>query len=396
MAQRTISWPDGLHGGQPVPTFVNICAGIQWTFDVRFNVLTQTPTVKSTVLGDGWQPLNDATCAAIRDFFITAYQLDPGRSGLLEALKHLAWRNPYNPLAEELLELEHDGKERIDKFFVTYGGAANNALTRATGRLFWQSIAGRALYPGCDCQVIIVLYGPQGCLKSTTLRAIAGDASRFTDQDVVHLPAERQQEALRGRWIVEASELGGFDRHAVEKIKAFISRTHDRARPAWGTASIDQPRSFIIVATTNEMQILRDSTGNRRFLPIEVRRFDIEAVRRDRDQLLAEAVQAFEPGVPLALPEYLWEAAADRTKRYMLDDPLDELFTSLSGDVRKGEERLPFATIWTLLGAGPERRTPQLKRRVVECMRRLGWTYNAKPFRVGDTTHRGFRRPPAD
>jgi putative DNA primase/helicase len=396
MSKKVFEWPDGQHAGLPVPSFVNICAGINAAIDVRFNDLTSTPIAKAKFLGSEWQTINDAVCASIRDYFIEAYRFDPGRGPLAEALKHIAWRNRFNPVAEEYRALRHDGDERIDKFFVDYAGAANNALNRAAGRLFWLSHVARVLTPGCDCQIVLVWYAPQGAGKSTALRIIAGDPSRFTDQDVVHLPVERQQEALRGRVIVEASELGGFDRHAVERVKSFISRSHDRARPAWGSCAVDQPRSFVIVATTNEMQILRDSTGNRRFLPLELKAFDLEALKRDRDQLIAEAVDQFDSHTPLTLPEELWEDAIERQKRYTLDDPIEELLAPLKGDVRKGEERLPFCAIWTLLSIGPTGRTPSMKRRIVEAMRRSGWSYTGKPFRIGKETHRGFRRPAAD
>lgn len=396
MTQRTFTWPDGSHGGFPIPTFINITAGINAAIEVCFNELTSTPIAKAKFLGDDWLPINDPVIASVRDYFIEAYRFDPGRSPLAEALRHLAWRTRFNPVAEEFLALRHDGAKRIDNFFIDYAGAKKNALNRQAGRLFWLSYAGRVLSPGCDCQTVIVLYGKQGAGKSTALRIMAGDPSRFTDQDVIQLPAERQQEALRGRLIVEASELGGFDRHAVERVKSFISRSHDRARPAWGSSVIDQARSFIIVATTNEMQILRDSTGNRRFLPVEILEFDLEALARDRDQLIAEAVDAWAPHVPLTLPEDMWELAAERQKRFTLDDPIEELLSALKGDVKKAEERLPFASIWNALSIGPSGRTPAMKRRIVEAMRRLGWSYTGRPFRVDKKTHRGFRRPSAD
>jgi len=393
MTNKTFTWPDGVHAGLPIPSFINITAGINAAIEVCFNELTSTPIAKAKFLGKEWQVISDPVVAAIRDYFIEAYRFDPGRGPLSEALKHLAWRHRFNPVAEEFLALRHDDTERIDRFFIDYAGAKNNALNRQAARLFWLSFVGRVLSPGCDCQTVIVLYGKQGAGKSTALRIIAGDPSRFTDQDVIQLPAERQQEALRGRLILEASELGGFDRHAVERVKSFISRSHDRARPAWGSSVVDQARSFVIVATTNEMQVLRDSTGNRRFLPVEIDRFDLEKLARDRDQLVAEAVDAWEPHIPLTLPEDLWELAAERQKRFTLDDPIEELLQALKGDIKKEEERLPFSSIWNALSIGTSGRTPAMKRRIVEAMRRMGWSYTGQPFRIGKETHRGFRRP---
>jgi predicted P-loop ATPase len=142
--------------------------------------------------------------------------------------------------------------------------------------------------------------------------------------------------------------------------------------------------------------VLRDTTGNRRFLPIEIKKFDLDAIKRDRDQFFAEAVALYKPGMPLCLPERLWNAAAKRQQRHLLDDPIDEILATLEGTVCKGEERLPFAACWELLTIEAQSRTPAMKRRIVEAMRRIGWSYTGKPFRMGKETHRGFRRPEAD
>ena len=57
---------------------------------------------------------------------------------------------------------------------------------------------------------------------------------------------------LRGRWIVEASELYGMKKADVEHLKAMLSRRVDRARMAWGRLPIEAPRQCIIIGTTNK------------------------------------------------------------------------------------------------------------------------------------------------
>ena len=50
-----------------------------------------------------------------------------------------------------------------------------------------------------------------------------------------------------------------------------------------------KPRQFIFIGTTNEATYLTDDTGNRRYFPIKVGEVDVDGIKRDRDQLWAEA-----------------------------------------------------------------------------------------------------------
>ena len=56
-------------------------------------------------------------------------------------------------------------------------------------------------------------------------------------------------------------------------------------------------RRGVIVGTTNDRDFLTDLTGNRRYWTLDVKtRIDMDQVKRDRDQLWAEAVVAFGDG----------------------------------------------------------------------------------------------------
>jgi predicted P-loop ATPase len=133
-----------------------------------------------------------------------------------------------------------------------------------------------------------------------------------------------QQELCEGVWFYEVAELSGLRSGEGEKVKAFVSRQEDKARPAYARRVEVRPRTCVFVGTTNDDEYLQDQTGNRRFRPIKTGRIDIEAFRRDRDQLFAEAVDTETTGESLVLPETLCGDAVKLQESRMAFDPLSQ------------------------------------------------------------------------
>src|SRR5262249_24412629 len=160
--------------------------------------------------------------------------------------------------------------------------------------IMWRTMiaaVARAMKPGAKHDVMPILVGPQGIFKSTFWRTLASDPwfsdSRFV---VGHRDAYL---VLRGRWFVEMPELDALRRaRDAEEIKAFLSSPVDRYRDPYGRTMADNPRTAIIVGTTNDDGFLSDPTGNRRFWPMRVGKIDVDWVAAHRDQLWAEAAHA--------------------------------------------------------------------------------------------------------
>src|SRR5262249_61174474 len=128
-------------------------------------------------------------------------------------------------------------------------------------------------------------------------------------------------EAVSGHWIVEVSELQGMRKSDIDKVKAFLSRNTDRARMSYDRTVTEARRQCVIIGTTNSEQYLRDLTGNRRFWPVRIERFDLEELKRDRDQLWAEAATREATGDSVHLPERLWAAAAKEQQQRVIENP---------------------------------------------------------------------------
>ena len=236
--------------------------------------------------------LSDHACVYLRKMIDEQFGFDPGRNAMHDACVQLCLENRFDPIVDYLNSLEWDGIERIDEWLSTYLGAKDTDLNRAIGRIALIAQVRRAKSPGCKFDQIIVLESPEGKDKSTALSILSGGPENFSDQTILGQRDRDQQEALRGVWVYEIADLSNIRKAEVEDVKAFASRTHDRARPAYGRFRVDLPRRGVIWATTNNSEYLKSQTGNRRFWPIEVaatKPIDIEGLTRDRDQLLAEA-----------------------------------------------------------------------------------------------------------
>ena len=89
--------------------------------------------------------------------------------------------------------------------------------------------------------------------------------------------------------IVEFSEGEIFDRASVNKIKAEVTKTEDQVRPPYERGIVKFKRSCVFAVTTNKLE-LKDDTGNRRWLPVSLKKpADIEWLKKNRDQIFAEA-----------------------------------------------------------------------------------------------------------
>jgi predicted P-loop ATPase len=229
----------------------------------------------------------------------------------------------------------------------------------------------RVRSPGCKFDEMVVIENEdQGTDKSTMLATLAVRDDWFSDDLPLHISGKQVVESLRGRWVVEAAELSGMKRADVEHLKAFLSRQIDRARMAYGHFVTEVPRQCIIVGTTNAVEYLKDTSGNRRFWPVRVKKFDIAALRRDRDQLWAEAAEREAANASIRLDPKLWPSAEKEQEQRLTRDPWCDMLQSALGEM-KG--KISSVSVWEILDVRGGQRTQDQNRRLSDAMRQLGW-----------------------
>jgi hypothetical protein len=321
---------------------------------------------------DGFGPdLSDNALIRLRLLIDEQYGVLFPMETLHQVIVDVALHHKFHPVRRYLDSLVWDRRPRLASWLMVYAGAEDSMLNRAIGSITLMAAVRRVRKPGVKFDPMPVLQGPQGVGKSSLFRDLCPDESWFTDNLSLTGRSKEALEITLGRWIVEIAELAGLRRSEVEQIKSFQSRTEDVARKAYDRVVTARPRQFILVGTANPKKYLQDRTGNRRFLPVTVGTIDLAGLRRDRDQLWAEAAYREAEGESITLPKSLWlaaEAAQDeRLETHPFEECLAPVLDGVSGAVRSDD-------LWACLGLGtPGDRRQADNSALGQIMARLGW-----------------------
>ena len=291
-------------------------------------------------------------------------------------LRDTARRNQFHPVLGYLDNLSWDGTKRLDNWLFTYGRTPErdedyNKYVRKVGRIMLIAATRRLRQPGCKFDEIMVFVNEtQGTDKSTAMSILAIRPEWFTDSIDLGAKDKEAIEQQQGKWIVEIPEMRGRRKNDVDRIKAFLSRTVDRARLAYGRLLTEAPRQCVYFGSANDVKFLRDRSGNRRFWPIVDVSFDVAALHEDVDQLWAEAVVAEKTGESIRLPATLWAIAETVQSESLEEEPWSEVIaTALEGL----EGKIRAAAVWLILDIDIARRTSDADCRMGYAMRDLGW-----------------------
>jgi putative DNA primase/helicase len=356
---------------------------------------------KNYELGD-WTDEDSARTVA---WFASEVGFEPAVVHVDQAVGAIAHRTIVHPVRDWLASLEWDGTQRIGGFASRYLGATESLYSAAVGRRWLISAVARVFEPGCKVDSLLGLEGEQGIGKSSALRILASQ-EWFADTGIT-LGDKDSYQALRRKWIYEFAELASIRGREIERVKSFLSSPVDTFRASYGRRTQDHPRQVVFAGSTNEDTWLSDPTGARRFWPIRCGAagpVDLEALKRDREQLWAEARVAYEAGEPwyLETAELRADATEEQAARAERDDWIDIVARWLTRPTRPdghgGREVVDMTqgitTSDALLGAlsfAPERVNAAATKRVGHVLRALTLEPR-RPRGVGGTRERRYFR----
>ncbi|MXQ08019.1 hypothetical protein GQ651_09195 [Alphaproteobacteria bacterium GH1-50] len=295
------------------------------------------------------------------------------------AVRVVAMRNAFNPVTDYLDGLVWDGVPRLSFWLSTYARVVDSPYARAVGRAWIIQLVARAYIPGCKADHVLTLIGDQGIRKSTLCAVLGGPWYGDGLPSIAgHNGEERAAQWLPGHWVVELSEMAPTRAADIESLKAFLSRGTDKSRHAYARLHERTPRRCAFIATTNNAQFIRDKTGGRRFWPVNCEKvIDIDGLRVARDQLFAEARDAFNANEPWHLSEEIEQLAREAQEEAAELDPWEELLSNhIQQQNEQGKPAEGFSTTGLLgiVGMEPGRWCNKDAARMGQIMKGLGYT----------------------
>ena len=359
----------------------------------KFDEMEQAPVLVGALPGckeDKPLPrlLRDVDTIILQEFLQADGLSRIGQDTVYSAMNRVADEARYHPLRDWLDSLEWDGEKRVYGWLGRYAGVEGSEYSDAIGQMFLIGMVARAFDPGCQMDYALVLEGVrQGERKSTLCRILGGQW--FSDS----LPdlsgdAVRTSMHLRGKWLIEISELSSFGAAENERVKAFITQRVERYIPKYGRREVVEQRQCVFIATTNETTYLKDATGARRYWPARITHIDTDALAADREQLFAEALHLYRSGATWH-PDAAFEQQhikPEQAARYEEDAWVDAI-------ADWGRQNVIFdATLLDIARGALNMETQRLsyhdQRRIRRCLLQLGW--NQEP---GRKNGRRYHRP---
>lgn len=291
------------------------------TFNNKTWIIGSIPWDKSNTKRQ-WEDSDDS---GLRLYLEKNYEINH-RNNTYDAYGVIVKKNSFNSVLDYLNSLNYDGINRLDTLFIDYLGVEDNIYSRSVTRKSLVGAVARIFEPGVKLDTSIVLVGDQGVGKSQIIKRLGKE---WYSDSITTLKGREAYEQIQGNWIIEIAELAAMKRVEIETIKQFMSKQEDNFRSVYARNTKSHKRQCIFICTTNDRNCLRDTTGNRRFLPLDV---DANKAKKniwkdlnayEVDQIWAEAVKYYKAGESLILDKEANAIAKQQQESHTKHNPLE-------------------------------------------------------------------------
>lgn len=313
------------------------------------------------------------------------------------AINIVALEHQYNPVLDYFKECKEnwDGNNRLDDVFTEYLGASKAAVNSLIAKLFFCGAVAKAINPAIKFDYVLDLVGGQGAGKTTFLKKIA-PCGYYTDQFFTFTNKD-DFAVMRRALIINDDEMTATRISTFEELKKFITLDHFEYRKPYGHEAERFDKNFIMARTTNELYYLKDKTGERRFLPVMVRKDKqtkhpvTDLNQATVDQIWGEAVSLYQSGqISFGLSEEEAELLEQHRLNFMYTDETEDKIEELLVNEFANSDFLTGQQIADKIAPGMNLvSNRKLAQQISYIMiNRFGWRKGQK--RVGDKRKKGY------
>lgn len=309
LVEGSPNFPDYLvqkNGVKVLATRENLEALIDWAeMDIRYDVYR-----RDIVAWYNGQEVTDTVDAIVKSL---AAKHGLPASTVVDQLDAVARARPLNKPLHWLLSLPKTEGDPLEEWLTACGMVDPQSETPIQKQ--WGYIIWRRFFVGCCAaadqlerttrkdalpkfEEVIVLVSEQGQKKTSAIRGLLPPDLRGYFGGGTHLQTSVKDSVIgaTSNWIAEIGELDAtFRKSDISALKAFLSMTEDCIRMPYDRRAKWYPRRTVFFATVNEPEFLQDLTGNRRYLPIELRQ-ELVFSEENGARIFAQAWQRYATG----------------------------------------------------------------------------------------------------
>lgn len=352
--------------------------------EVSYDELLKKQTIRfnnSTDRGHG-DLIDNAGVAHIRSLMA----LNGMPASALDLLPALFAEKATNPVLDWIEGKAWDKKDRLQTLADTLTVADGDRHYRDVALFTWlvQCVAaadGARRTPNKDAlpkyELAFILQGGQGVKKTSWFKRLVPKQLGAYIVDGAHLdPADKETvRTCISSWICELGELDStFRRADISRLKAFLSKQNDTLRLPYDRAESQFRRHTSFCGSVNPEQFLNDSTGSRRFLPLQVTACNsLHTI--DMQQLWAQVWRLYLDGRQWWCSAELEEMLKERHERHTETVPVDELVAEAFyiDKIEKGFGHKHYTATRILIECGIKEPKPQQASIVNAYLKRQGF-----------------------
>lgn len=272
----------------------------------RYNIITRFPELKYKGNNQTWNRLDDYQLNSIvrqlRGMGIT--HANKNKVGdLLES----DFSPKVNTIKDYFIQLEPVDKDYIGLLTSTVELVADPASKPSRNKMFkkyftkWLvgAVANVFITEKCANQLCFILSGAQGTFKSTWIRSLCPKALvAYYVEGALDPDNKDSMLATATNFIFNLDDyFAGITSRKINEFKGLLTKNTIKVRRSYARYAEELPKICSFIASSNEAQFLHDPTGNRRFLPFEVKKIDIQKAQSiDIDKVWSQAYQLYKKG----------------------------------------------------------------------------------------------------